>query len=77
MRPLHTYPIFTALRSSVTPYQTGAVRTGFPVSEHLAACSVRVDLPAVDDAASHAYGQAITTALNDALTGLSTARLAS
>jgi perosamine synthetase len=77
MRPLHTYPAFTTPRSPVITYQTSTIRTDFPVSEHLAARSVRVALPALDDETGRAYGQTITTALNHALTSLTTATLAS
>ncbi|MGI5292817.1 hypothetical protein ACQEVF_57235 [Nonomuraea polychroma] len=46
-------------------------------SDHLAARTVRVALPALDDDTGHAYSEAITTALTHALTSLPRARLAS
>ncbi|MFI0421219.1 DegT/DnrJ/EryC1/StrS family aminotransferase [Spongiactinospora sp. 9N601] len=76
MRPLHTYPAFTRPLSPVTEYQAAALRTGFPISDRLAACAVRVDLPALDDEAGRTYAVAVTTALKQALTGLDAARLA-
>ncbi|TDD89508.1 aminotransferase class V-fold PLP-dependent enzyme [Actinomadura darangshiensis] len=61
MRPLHTYPVFAAPRSPVTIYKTSCIRCELHVAEHLAATSLRINVPADDGPDGCAY---IDTAIN-------------
>ncbi|GAA4231265.1 hypothetical protein GCM10022254_27970 [Actinomadura meridiana] len=61
MRPLHTYPVFAAPRSPVTIYETSCIRCDAHVAEHLAATSLRINVPADDGPDGRAY---INTAID-------------
>lgn len=61
MRPLHTYPVFAAPRSPVTTFETSCIRCEPHVAEHLAATSLRINVPADDGPHGRAY---IDTAIN-------------
>jgi perosamine synthetase len=67
MRPLHTYPIFAAPRSPVTTYRASCIRSDPRVAEHLAATSLRIDVPATNDPAGRAFADTAIDMLNEAL----------
>ena len=75
MRPLHTYPIFTAPRSPVTTYRSSLIRTDMPDADRLAEQAVRLSVPAEDSPAAHAHMEAVTTGLTGALQRLSSAKV--
>lgn len=77
MMPLHTYPAFHEPRSPVASYKTPLARGPLPVSERLAATALRVAVPSVDDEEGRAHADAVTRALNAALSTLDAATLRS
>lgn len=70
MRPLHTYPLFTAPRSPITVYRAPCVRCELRVSEHLTATSLRIAVPADDGPEARAYTDTVINTLDQALNTL-------
>jgi dTDP-4-amino-4,6-dideoxygalactose transaminase len=67
MRPLHTYPVFTAPRSPVCTYQARLIRCDLHTSARITATALRVAVPAIDDPAGLAHTDTAVTALSTAL----------
>ncbi|MUN40530.1 DegT/DnrJ/EryC1/StrS family aminotransferase [Actinomadura litoris] len=67
MRPLHTYPIFTAPRSPVTNYRAAYIRSDPQVAERLAANSLRIAVPTDDGPAGQEYLDTAIDALRESL----------
>ncbi|MFW5420981.1 hypothetical protein J0910_30645 [Nocardiopsis sp. CNT-189] len=70
MRPLHTYPAFTAPRSPLTSYRHPPPRTPTATADRLAAHSLRIGVPAEDTAAADRYTRKVAEALETALAEL-------
>jgi perosamine synthetase len=76
MRPLHSYPIFSAPRSPVTTYRTSCIRAPLHSSSRLEATSLRLDIPSDTGAEARHYMVSTVDALKNALNDLTGTKLA-